>query len=286
MEVSSSLIFLLVFSIPALVQNYFFQYFSRLRRPIESNLLASLSSLIVGAASVHSIYYTLTLFSPEEWWFNVPVWTLVTLLEPDQLSRSEWRRLIELLGAYLIAVTILGAMIGCVAARFVLWKVPGTEVIGRLYYGGLYNLMADPLGREISASVLIKDPLDSRSMLYKGTLEELKLGDMGAVDYLTLALPSKAIATYDANAKNVVAGDPRLLGGIPDENSGSRRLFIEGSEIANVFFEATAPKSTIERRIFDAIVYLSQSVTGSKALYGIVLTTVFLALLMSALGGA
>lgn len=281
MEVSTSLIFLLVFSIPALVQNYFFQYFSRLRRPIESNILASLSSLIVGAATVHAVYYGLTLISPEEWWFNVPVWTFVILLEPGQLRQSEWRQLIELLAAYITAVTILGAVIGCAIARLVLLKFPGTEVIGRLYYGGLYNLMADPLGREISASVMIKDPLDGKSMLYKGTLEELKLGDMGAVDYVTIALPSKAIAGYDPRAKNVIAGHSRLIGGIPTENTGSRRLFIEGNEIANVFFEATAPKSTLERTIFDAAVNLSQKRDGIFIAYVMALLTIILTLIMS-----
>ena len=250
MEVSNPLIMLLVFSIPAIIQNYFFQFFSRLRRPIESSILASLSALIVGAALVHCVY---NIISPKVIGdFSVEFPSKIFFSNGS--DQTELPIIFQETSFYILHVSILGATIGTISARLALWGLPGFNIIGRLYYGGLYNVMSGPLGRDIFVSVSIKDPVDQKTILYQGQLEEIKLGDSGSVDYLTITLPSKSVAEYNKDKHNILSGEPRLVGGPTENITGPRKMLIEGNEISNVFFEPSAPKQTLERYIYDAAV--------------------------------
>lgn len=250
MEISATLILVLIFAIPAIIQNYAFQYFSRIRRPLEANIIGGFAAILIGAVFIHlvSILGLSRLFPV----FTVP--NLNALYDITELTQAQ----LVSVAQYLSAVSVAGFVTGTVTARLTLWRLPLFQVIGRLYYGGLYDVFHGVLAREISVSVLAKDQIDSKAVIYRGTLEDIKLGEQGAIEYLIIVMPTLMVATINKGKagsvpeESVAAFKERLIGGsLPEEGFASRRLMIEGAEIANVYFEPQAPKATLERFVFD-----------------------------------
>jgi hypothetical protein len=159
----------------------------------------------------------------------------------------------------------IGALFGAIAARFTAYGLWGFEIIGRLYYGGLYGAYKGIFSREIFVAVLSKDSVDGHDVIYSGILEELKLKASGQIDYITISSPFKSIAEYNRSQNNIRAGERRIINDLADtfanagpevkpkelQAFGSYRLMIEGEDISNIHLESQDFRKTLELRLYE-----------------------------------
>lgn len=270
MDLSAGLIVLLTFTLPAIVCNYTFQYYSRIRRPLEESVVSSTSALLLAAVFIHSCSISIIIFVDSGNLKELVAHMVEVALAGFDSQHNETALhysgagtdFIEDLILYNIFTMAISAIIGSTFARLSAYGVFGFELIGRLYYGGLYGTYRGFISREVWAAVLSKERIDDKSVLYSGVLEELKLKSSGQIDYITISKPYKSLISYNETIDNVKSNQPVLMGNSfehfshnPDSKHSeprtlsqfdSYRLVIEGEDIANIHLERHDTRKTIE----------------------------------------
>jgi hypothetical protein len=268
MGITLSLILLLTFSLPAVFQTYVFQYFSRIRRPIEENPALSISALLLGAVFVHSTTFVVIDITNSGNLNELSNFLLDRLLNGSQSyqesveTQAVYQNPIEFLSdliQYTASAMVIAAVGGVIFARFAAYGLIPFDLIGRLYYGGLYATFRGFLSRDVFVSVVSSNEIDNKTILYNGTLEELKLKSSGAIEYVTISRPRKTTIQYIDQEKNIRALDDRAIGEKPDPLNGEAiiikqgRMVIEGGEIYNIYFTKQDFRDTFESAIWNII---------------------------------
>ena len=261
MNISLALILILAFSLPAFIQIYVFQYFSRIRRPLESNPALSISTLILGAVFIHSLMFLgIEAFSSGNL-NELSDFFLERLINngSPKLHETHYVRPSEFaedLIQYIMIALVAASLCGLIFARLAAYGLPPFDLIGRLYYGGLYAVFRGFLSRNVFASIVSTKEIDGKTITYNGTLEELKLKGNGEVEYVTISMPRKSTIQYFKDQQNTRALPDRAIGAKSDPKNPSLtiiergRLMVEGGEISNIYFTKQDFRKTIESRVF------------------------------------
>ncbi|MEC9251132.1 MAG: hypothetical protein VX501_10810, partial [Pseudomonadota bacterium] len=183
-----------------------------------------------------------------------------------QFYQSGGNDLVTDLIQYVFGAMGVGCLVGFSFARAAAYGWWPFDLIGRLYYGGLYGAYRGFLSKEVWVAVLSKEKVDGKNIIYSGVLEELKLKSSGQIDYATISKPYKAVVSIselnnENRPKSMKSGKPVLMGNSisslitePNEDQdlemllqfSSNRLMIEGEDIANVHLERQDTRSTFE----------------------------------------
>ncbi|MEE2565459.1 hypothetical protein [Hyphobacterium marinum] len=264
MNISLALILLLAFSLPAFIQIYVFQYFSRIRRPLEPNPALSISTLILGAVFIHSLMFigieTFRSGNLNEL-SNFFLERLINNGSPDRYQ-TQYVRPAEFTGdliQYTLLSLVAASIFGLTFARLAAYGVKPFDLIGRLYYGGLYAVFRGFLSRNVFVSIVSSKEIDGKTIIYNGTLEELKLKGNGEIEYVTISIPRKSTIQYMDDQKNTRALPDRAIGAKADPNNPGQpiiqrgRLMVEGGEISNIYFTKQDFRKTLESALLTAL---------------------------------
>ena len=271
MNLSLSLLLLLAFSLPAVVQMYVFQYFSRIRRPLETNPTMSLASLLLGATLVHSIMMILIDWFGSGNLSELSLFFLERLVldASSELPQNNYQNPLEFaldMIQYVGLACLLGSVSGAVIARLAAYGLKPFDLIGRLYYGGLYATFRGFLSRDVFVSVVASNQIDNKTILYNGFLEELRLRESGEIEYVTISQPRKAIVMYDDSVENIISQKERsiqkarIAQKIEENYIDKGRLILEGNSIANIYLHPQKFRSTLESFIGKKLDFAIKSV--------------------------
>ena len=81
---------------------------------------------------------------------------------------------------------------------------------------------------------------DSKFVVYRGILSEIRLTTEGTVDHLFISFPQKLIVSHFAKLGNLKGGPSQFIdvGEDPDEEDfEGNRLHVEGADISNIFLK-------------------------------------------------
>lgn len=269
MDISAGLILLLTFTLPAIACNYTFQYFSRIRRPLEDSAVSSISALLFSAVFVHSVAIGIVLKFDSGNLGELISHTVEQIFSEFNISDPNSELHYQYAGndfisdviQYTASTIALGGFIGIIVARWSAYGWWPCDLVGRMYYGGLYGAYRGFISHEVWAAILSKEKIDGKNVIYSGILEELKLKSSGQIDYASISKPYKSIISYDKTELNIKSSQPHLMGNSlsslygnevspPEDISmnqfSSYRLMIEGEDIANIHFERHDARDTFE----------------------------------------
>lgn len=201
-------------SIPAFIQLYVFQYFSRIRRPLETNPIGSVSVIVISATILH-ITCAINIYAFSSGNLTEFLDYIGDFALPKENRVNSYSNATEFLQdgiQYFIVASIFGSVFGAGLARLSIYNWRPFDLIGRLYYGGLFGAYKGFASYDVRVSVLSSVKIDSKSVIYSGTLEELKLKDSGQIDYLTLSGPESRIIENDIVSSKLVTTTPKLIG--------------------------------------------------------------------------
>ncbi len=244
------IVYVVSFSFPSIIYTYFFQRFSRLNRPVDTNAAYLLGTFIVAGVSVHlSSLAIIMAFEPSPW----GIWKFLSLKElfatyhlPDELKGDHTiahvdaiKKFILVLASYIVFTSILASVFGTISARLVLYGIWPFTLL-RTYYGGLYQILAGYNRPAVRVSILTNISMKNSYLMYHGFLEDIKLNATGAIDFVVIYAPSKSLGIFSPKLGTMKGGKEKPIG-IDQPNRAEayldQRLFVEGQDIANVYFE-------------------------------------------------
>lgn len=151
---------------------------------------------------------------------------------------------------YMVGLVLFSALAGCALGRLSTYGVPGFDLLGRLYYGGLYGVYRGWESQKVFVSIVSKQNIDSKTTVYHGLLEEIRVNQSGRIEYVAISDPMKSIAFYHEGSNNIRSSSTLEIGKYSFANSNAeRKMMIEGENVANIFFKKQDFKSTIENSV-------------------------------------
>ncbi|WP_417495096.1 hypothetical protein [Maricaulis sp.] len=151
---------------------------------------------------------------------------------------------------YVLGLLIFSAFAGCALGRLSTYGVPGLDLLGRLYYGGLYGVYRGWESQKVFVSIVSKHNIDNKTTVYHGLLEEIRVNHSGRIEYVSISDPMKSIAFFHEGSNNIRSSSTVEIGkySFSDANA-ERRMLIEGDNVTNIFFKKQDFKSTLENQI-------------------------------------